>query len=421
MDLVAQYVEQVLKILREKQAVAEQVAQLDKLSETLGLTQYDLDYLERQFQEGLQRGEGYMRHKEWNKAINELEQSILLKPLHTDGLYKMALAYQNRYRQGRQEKDRLKALEYAERAVQTDAGKEEAIALIATLRKKNLLWKSWAIRHLWLILLVFTLILGGLVYWITLPSEQEVVQQIQLYAQRQDIPIELDNMLLKAGFRLDKETSFARLEPTGLAYHLRGHLYSPTHEVGQMAVEVEIWSKSGKLLQKKEISLLSEDDFEARPEDYLPIATLLQIPQNQTIIGKARLVGKLKEHSRSENVYEKPKEILLKQEDTEANKAQGLEIVERYHTLKPAPDDFEHTLCLAYRHQQKNKPLRNWRVEIQWFDRQDRLVHTETITLLENQEPMLKADKWRAKTWRFQVPLKQKDFSRYQILVLRAE
>lgn len=418
MDIVAKYVAQVLNILREKQAVAEQIAQLDKLSETLGLTEYDLAYLEKQFEDGLKRGQGYLRYKQWDKAIAELEQVILLKPLHTEGLYQLAHAYKHLYRKTSHEEHRKKALYYAERCLQTDAGKEEAIAIVGELQNRWLVWKSWIRRNsLWIFLLALTLT-AGVGYWLLLPSEKEIVQQNQLYAQKQEIPLELDAKLAESGIQFDKETSFARMEQASLAYHLRGHCWHETDEYTHLELELQVFDKAGKLLKTQELNLLDEQAFELRPQDYLPVSALLQLPKQNTIIGKARLVGKKTAHQKPENPYETSKTLALKNNEQIAEK--GLEIVERYQTIKPSPDTFEHTICLAYRHHSA-KPLRSWRIELQWQDRQDRLIHTETWTLVAPQEPLLQKQKWRTQTFHTKVPLKQKDFSRYQVLILSVD
>lgn len=418
MDLVAKYVEQVLKILREKQAVSEQIAQLDKLSETLGLTAHDLAYLEKQFEDGLKRGEGYLRYKQWDKATEELEQAVLLKPLHTEAIYKTALAYSQKYAESRREEDRQKALDYAERCLQTDAEKDEALALVGKLRSKWVLWKSWAYRHaIWIAIGSITLLIA-LIVWFLIPSEREILEKEQLYAQKQNIPIELDKKMTDLGVKLDIEASFARIETGGLAYHLRAHLYSKVAEISQLELALELYDGAGKLLKTQDLKLIEEQHFEARPADYVPIAMLLQIPEMRLYVGKARLVTKKIVHQHSPKTYEPAKIIALKNEEKIAKL--GLEMQERYQTLKPAPDEFEHILCLAYRHH-NSKPLRSWSIEIQWIDKQDRLIHTEIRKLITPDEPLLKAEKWRTQTAHFSIPIKHKDFSRYQILVLQVE
>jgi hypothetical protein len=417
-DIVAKYVAQVLTILREKQAVAEQIAQLDKLSETLGLTEYDLAYLEKQFEDGLRRGQGYIRYKQWGKAIYELEQVILLKPLHTEGLYQIANAYKHQYRKTSHEADRKKALYYAERCLQTDAGKEEALALVGELQNRWLKWQSWTKRNSLWIFLIFLVLMAGVGYWYLLPSEKEIVQQNQLYAQKQEISLELDAKLAESGIHFDKETSFARMEQASLAYHLRGHCWHETDEYTHFEVELQLLDKAGKLLKTQDLLLLDEQAFELRPKDNLPLSALLQLPKQNVQIGKARLVGKKIAHQKPENPYETSKTLALKNNEQIAEK--GLEIVERYQTIKPSPDTFEHTICLAYRHHSA-KPIRSWRIELQWQDRQERLIHTETWTLVAPQEPLLKTQKWRTQTFHTKVPLKQKDFGRYQVLILSVD
>ncbi len=417
MDLVNKYVQHVLKILGEKQATAEKIAQLDKLSETLGLTAHDLAYLEREFEEGIRRGEGYMRYKQWDKAITELEQAVLLKPLHTEAIYQTALAYTQKYQDSRKEEDRQKALYYADRALQTDAGKEEALAIIAKLDGKWIKWKSWALRHMaWLICAIALVICGGLMWWL-MPSDKEILKQEIEDNQKQNVPIELDNELQALGANIALEASFVRAGKEGLAYHLRAHLYSTKTEFSQIDWQLEVYDRAGKLLKTQEIQGLEEQQFELRPQDYLPIVGQVQLFQTARV-GKARIANKKIVHQEKPSIYEPSKTLPLKNDEKIAKL--GLEVAERYQTIKPAPDYFEHTLCLAYRHHSA-KPLQNWRVELQWQDKQDRLIHTETITLIQPQEPLLKTEKWRSQTFQFKIPLKQKDFSRYQILVLKAE
>ncbi len=416
-DLVARYVQHVLGILHDKQATTEQIAQLDKLSETLGLTEYDLAYLDKQFVDAQKRGASYLRYKQWDKAIGELEQAILLKPLHTNGLYQIADAFRARYRQRKSEKDRQKALYYAERCLQTDADCEKAIALVSQLQNPLLLWRSWLYRH-WVVgLILACLLLCGLTVWFMTPTQVQVVQQAYLYAQRQDIRLELDEKLTQIGVKIDKNASFARQEGTNIAYQLRGYLYHPTAEITHLEVTVKVFDGAGELLQSQNLTLWEEKSFELRPNDYLPIHALLQIANPVIQISKA-VISAVKINHNTPDTYEKNQIIALKT-DSYTSKL-GLQIVERYQTIKPEADSFAHTICLAYQHAH-TKPLRLWRIEIQWTDRQERLIHSETATLISPEEPFLKAEKWRNKTFSYNIPFKQKDFSRCQVLVLSAE
>jgi len=417
-DLIAKYAQQVLLILGEKQAVAEQIAQLDKLSEALGLTDYDLAYLDTQFEDAQKRGAGYLQYKQWQKAITELEQAILLKPLHTKGLHKVAEAYAGQYNQTKQEADRQNALYYATRCLQTAPEHTQAMRLISALQSSRLLWKSWFYRHwIWWIAMAF-LLLCSVILWLSLPPQEARIKEAYTIAQQQEISLKLGDRLIGIGVQFDKEASFVRREGDMLTYRLRGYLHCPEKEITHWEARLELVDTQNKVLQSQAITLLDAEDFELRPTDNLPLHAVLQVHNLTANIAFARLRVVKLEEALPALPYEKEKVLALKNESYTANL--GLYITERYQTVKPTADMFTHTLCLAYQHKHTH-PLRVWRIEIQWIDKQDRLIHAETVSLLNADEPLLKANKCRNKTFHFKIPLQQKDFSRFQILVLSAE
>ncbi|NJO01532.1 MAG: hypothetical protein HC880_07450, partial [Bacteroidia bacterium] len=58
-----------------------------------------MDYIDRKFQDYLHRGQGYIRYKNWDRAINELQQAVNLKPLHLEALTELADTYRQRWHQ----------------------------------------------------------------------------------------------------------------------------------------------------------------------------------------------------------------------------------------------------------------------------------------------------------------------------------
>ena len=95
-NILRKYIESILKLQEENKNSPLSLDELNQLHQELGLSREDLNFIDKKFQDSFQRGLGFIRYQDWNRAIEELEQAIVLKPLHIEVLYRLAEAYHGR-------------------------------------------------------------------------------------------------------------------------------------------------------------------------------------------------------------------------------------------------------------------------------------------------------------------------------------
>ena len=90
-DNLKTYIEQILKIRQTQESVSDE--EMQKIALELGLSSADLLKIESVFNDSLTRGKGFMKFKEWNSAIKELEYAVILKPNNVLALQALTLCY----------------------------------------------------------------------------------------------------------------------------------------------------------------------------------------------------------------------------------------------------------------------------------------------------------------------------------------
>jgi phage shock protein PspC (stress-responsive transcriptional regulator) len=131
--LMQAYIEQILKIQQEQKPL--NATELDKIAQELGIDDEEMEMIRKRFNDFLIRGEGYSRYEDWESAIEELEQAVMLNPLHTQALFGLANALKNRYLSRKNKDDLHLAKQYAKRVVVLDPSHEAAIKLISELNR----------------------------------------------------------------------------------------------------------------------------------------------------------------------------------------------------------------------------------------------------------------------------------------------
>lgn len=139
-DLIKAYVEQVIKIQQESGTPSQE--ELDKVAADLGMTDVDVEKLRKRFKDYLTRGQGYSRYEDWESAIEELEQAVVLNPASIDALYGLASAYKQRYLIKKSKSDLQKAKTMAKRSLELNPSHDPSLKLISQINKGTLTYRD---------------------------------------------------------------------------------------------------------------------------------------------------------------------------------------------------------------------------------------------------------------------------------------
>lgn len=133
--LIQSYIQKVLKLQQEQKQRPLDQTEMQNIAEELGLTEEDLAFIKKKYNDYIARGQGYSRYEDWESAVEEFEQAFELNPASVDALYGFANAYKNIW-QASKDKDTLqKAKDFVKRALQVDPTHDASFKLAGELNK----------------------------------------------------------------------------------------------------------------------------------------------------------------------------------------------------------------------------------------------------------------------------------------------
>ena len=129
------FIKKILELQKEKEKANEKLPEeaLWEIAQAMGLEETDLQTAKQNY---LARGHNHLSHKNWHNAIQEFEQLLIISPDHTEATFGLANAYTGLWKQNQKQSDKAKAIQYAEKTVQTNPDFKDAYALIYRLNKK---------------------------------------------------------------------------------------------------------------------------------------------------------------------------------------------------------------------------------------------------------------------------------------------
>jgi hypothetical protein len=130
--IVRDYISQAMEIQNGKH---DEIPDLKDIARELGMTDEEIAGVERAAAEHLERGEGYLRHRQWEDAIGELTVATALNPASIDAIYALASAYAGRWGQTRHKDDRAEAERLIKRCIDLKADHEASYTLLEQLNR----------------------------------------------------------------------------------------------------------------------------------------------------------------------------------------------------------------------------------------------------------------------------------------------
>jgi phage shock protein PspC (stress-responsive transcriptional regulator) len=134
-DMIQAYIQKVLKIQQEHKQRPLDDGEMRRIAEELGMSQDDMAFVQKKFRDYLARGQGYSRYEDWDSAVEEFEQAIVLNPAHVEALYGLANAHKQRWIIRKNKDDFNAAKAYVKRALQIDPDHDASFKLASELNK----------------------------------------------------------------------------------------------------------------------------------------------------------------------------------------------------------------------------------------------------------------------------------------------
>lgn len=414
------YIQKVLSLQKEKSESVLSVEELNQVAEELGLSAEDLDYIDQKFEDFLERGKGFMRYQQWQRATDELSQAIMLKPLHIEALSNIAEAYFKLWQKTAKKHFRTEARRYAERCLKVDPRQELCLYIISQLDKKSPRYQQRKSAYVRLALIILAVLLLSLAIYVTylwlrpskpsLPSGETttVLPPAKIPSKLRDIPLQVAPQNAKEGFTLWVEQSL--LDTKKQQYSLRACLSNSKYDLNALALRLEILGLNGQVLLSQSLIKPEESPDELLQNDALPLVSLLEVSADARA---ARVVVSTADKLPPQKPDTFPVELIW-----ECTRPAGveLEVLERYQLIQPEADFFNHELQLAFQNKGKAS-LKILKAELRWYDLRRQLIHAEALEMLTLLQPRL--PQRQVRTWQgdFLIDHKRSDYRKYKIAI----
>ena len=131
-DILSSYVERVMALSAQRSS-ALSPEELREIALELGMSEDELAAADEAAEGHLLRGQGYLSHKLWEDAIEQLGSAAALAPMNVDMAFALAQAYAGRWRAKNDKEDCLEAQRLTRRCVELDPRFDQAYELLADL------------------------------------------------------------------------------------------------------------------------------------------------------------------------------------------------------------------------------------------------------------------------------------------------
>lgn len=136
-DKLQAYIQKILNLQNEQRERPVDGEELKRIALELGLSDSEISFINSKQKDYFTRGEGYSRYEDWDSAIEEFQQSVILNPSHVEALYGLGNAYKHRYMLKKNKDDLQNAKNSVKQALQINASHEPSFKLSAELNKGN--------------------------------------------------------------------------------------------------------------------------------------------------------------------------------------------------------------------------------------------------------------------------------------------
>ncbi|MEM8605171.1 MAG: hypothetical protein AAGF24_15225 [Cyanobacteria bacterium P01_H01_bin.121] len=479
-EILAQYVQRLSELGQATQTSALPTqADLEAIALELGISAETVQKARQLAHEQLMAGIRHNQQQQWEQALKALQQSLELHPINLDTLHQLALAYQGRYQETRQQRDREQAQQYLKQCLQLQPDWQPAQQLLNELEQQldqALVSDSGASnlaesnrsplqpqnrRYLPLVLGGSSLaLISGIALFVSFftvrqsPNSPSVVQvnpiqvepeapataqadaeslatttsdsasEVQSFTpstpatgNEQDIPIERGANLTAAGLDLEvRQSRLQKFNPDSF-YNLTALLVNNSdQELQKVNLVLELLNASGEVLSRPPLKALDTFHPSLRPGDRYPFATTLRTTAS---VAQARLTSELVDGLPAANQYD-PGTVVPIDWGVEQPAHWQLEARQRSLSVKPmlfkeGSDRANATFAIT---NTGAAPLQKLKLELRFYDKGQEPLGTESLLIAYGDRPALLPNETRLIRGIEEIG---SGFDNYELVVVEAE
>ena len=134
-DNVGRFIKKVSEIQYSKDDGEMSSAYLKQIAQEIGLSEGDWKKVQKVYEDHVKRGTGFLSHKNYEDALSEYQQALILHPDSEDTLYSLAAAYEGRSWETGSKTDREMAEKFAKQCLYISPTHQGALELISNLKR----------------------------------------------------------------------------------------------------------------------------------------------------------------------------------------------------------------------------------------------------------------------------------------------
>ena len=137
-DIVGDFIQKVSEIQNVKDNEDLSTADLKEIATEIGMSEDDWEDVQKAYGEHLERGSGFFSHNNYDDALSEYQQALMLHPDSMDTLFGLATAHEGRFLITGSRTDMEMAIKFASRCLHISPNHQGALELISNMKKKEI-------------------------------------------------------------------------------------------------------------------------------------------------------------------------------------------------------------------------------------------------------------------------------------------
>ncbi|EAY27032.1 tetratricopeptide repeat protein [Microscilla marina] len=389
--------------------------ELKEIAFDLGFSEDEWHLVEQKVEGYLKNGQSFLSFKNWKDAIQQFEQALHLSPNNLAAIYGLAIAYHSMHHEYPHEKYKEKAIEYARIRLVNEPGHEPSIRIISELQKPsqtktvtasprpqtpaaNVGSKRASIILLAIVLSVF--IAGALVFFsVQRASDEDNVYKTEKHLpkaetsaswsenvtptnrNRNNVPVKFVQSSWSKGFKLARiEESKLRPSRQRLSYKLSGALLITGNlPIEELKLKVEFVTPEGKVGLAEYVSVVKKYQPNAIKGDYVPFY-LSKYSKSYAAndLSEVRLLVHSVKYGSWKKPTHRPVPTVWAYDRPEGIK---IDVLERAQQVRGYAKSTSHKVEVNFINKSAES-LQRFKVEAQWLNHNDEIVHSVTRTLV---------------------------------------
>lgn len=419
---------------------------LKQLAYDIGMSNDDWRNIQKTFDAHLTRGIGYYKYKNWDDAIDELEQAAAINPFHEQTLFTLSSSFACRYHEGERSSDKSMAKYYAKQCLELYPSNEQALQLISALRKEDFqrkITERESLRTLLVAASLGAIVFAGLAYlsWTTSSiatnnvgnKEIKSIQTspvLQPVADASGTAVDVTDPAVNFiedeksdGLSFNLESSKFKDYGYDYSYTLKGNITIEDIDIENLKIKIELLDKDGNVRVSDVRNIIDEYSPTGRNGDVLPLY-FLEFVKNQTMpdFSEVRISVQQINKKKSETAYAPSQPVDV---DWGVVQPEGMdiEVNERLSSLSKSVygKGFYHRVVLEVKNT-GDKPINSMNFQLQWLDNAGEVITTNRLYV--NTESGVKINTGETRvingTWHIK-DRSLKDLADYKVIVMESE